>query len=225
MLAKSAANVQLQPAPARPSLRKSLLASSFESLLTSGCRSIVIEHLEALRGKSETEICVCYVFFRYSDREEMTLRTVLEVLVKQTLERHPQCQAAVEQTYTQHLREDTEPSEVQLLALLRQLTEGMAMTFYVLDALDEAPKKVRLAVVKELATLNAKLFITSRALKSVQDNFPNAHILDIVAQAADIELHIAKAIEENAELQRLLHAEPALRDVIFSTIKQNCGGM
>jgi hypothetical protein len=155
----------------------------------------------------------------------VTLRAVLEVLVKQTLERHPRCQAAIEQIYAQHLREDTEPSEVQLLALLRQLTEGMAVTFYVLDALDEAPTKVRLAVVKTLASLNVKLFITSRPLKTVQDNFPNAHILNIVAQAADIELHVAKAIEENAELQRLVHAEPALRDEILSTIKQNCGGM
>ncbi|KAH6889063.1 hypothetical protein BKA70DRAFT_885997 [Coprinopsis sp. MPI-PUGE-AT-0042] len=187
--------------------------------------SIVIEHLEALCKERAVKICVCYVYFRYSDRSEMTVRNILEILVMQTLERHPDCQALVEQTYAQHLHERTEPTEVQLLGLLRQLTAGMAATFYVLDALDEAPVKVQLAILKTLASLDVKLFVTSRPLKTVEDNFPNALTFHITAQDTDIDLHIEKGISENAELQRVLNANPSLRDEIFSTIKGNCGGM
>ncbi|KAH6889058.1 ankyrin repeat-containing domain protein [Coprinopsis sp. MPI-PUGE-AT-0042] len=187
--------------------------------------SIVIEHLEALCKETDARICVCYVFFRYSDRSEVAVRSILEILVMQTHERHPDCQALIEQAYSQHLRERTEPTEAQLLALLRQLTDGMAITFYILDALDEAPTKIQLAVVKTLASLNVKLFITSRPLKTVEANFLTAHTFDITAQDTDIDLHIAKGISENAELQRVLNANPSLRDEIISTIKGDCGGM
>ncbi|KAH6916383.1 ankyrin repeat-containing domain protein [Coprinopsis sp. MPI-PUGE-AT-0042] len=187
--------------------------------------SIVIQHLEALRKETDGKICVCYVYFRYSDRSKMTVRNVLETLAMQTLERHPDCLAIIEETYAQHLHERTEPTEEQLLALLGQLTKGMTATFYILDALDEAHTKIQLAVLKALASLNVKLFITSRPLKTVEANFPAAHTFLIIAQDTDIDLHIAKGINESAELQRLLQDDPELRDEIISTIKGNCGGM
>ncbi|KAH6889033.1 ankyrin repeat-containing domain protein [Coprinopsis sp. MPI-PUGE-AT-0042] len=187
--------------------------------------SIVIQRLEALRKETDGKICVCYVYFRYSDRSKMTVRNVLETLAMQTLERHPDCLGLIEETYAQHLRERTEPTEEQLLALLCQLTKSMTATFYILDALDEAHTKIQLAVVKALASLNVKLFITSRPLKTVEANFPAANTFPIIAQDTDIDLHIAKGINESAELQRLLQDDPELRDEIISTIKGNCGGM
>ncbi|KAH6888998.1 hypothetical protein BKA70DRAFT_883488 [Coprinopsis sp. MPI-PUGE-AT-0042] len=187
--------------------------------------SIVIQHLEALCEEPDSRVCVCYVYFRYSDHAALTVRHILEILVMQTHQRHPECRALIEQTYARHLREKTDPTEAQLLSLLHQLTEGMAITFYVLDALDEAPTKVQLAVVKTLGSLNVKLFITSRPLRTTEANFPEAHTFTIVAQDADIDLHIAKAISGNVELQRLLLSYPSLKTEIVSTIKANCGGM
>jgi hypothetical protein len=171
------------------------------------------------------KFCLCYVYFRYSELEEVTVRNVLEVLVKQTLERHSECQDLVEQTYAQHLREKTDPTEAQLLNLLSRFTEGMAVTFYILDALDEAPKKIQLAVVKTLASLNVKLFITSRPLDTVQENFPEAYMFRISAQYTDICLHFAKVTKESPELQHLLHVDPSLRDEVVSIVRENCGGM
>ncbi|KAH6903022.1 hypothetical protein BKA70DRAFT_1155699, partial [Coprinopsis sp. MPI-PUGE-AT-0042] len=188
--------------------------------------SIVIKHLETLYPGPDAKICICYVYFRYSDHSTMTVRTILETLVMQTLERHQKCLALVEQTYAQHLRERTEPTEEQLLALLQELADHMACTFYILDALDEAPTNLQLAVVKALASLNVKLFITSRPLRNVEAKFPHAQKLTIVAQEVDIDLHITKVISESVDLQHLLeHADPSLREEIVSTIKRNCGGM
>jgi hypothetical protein len=179
-----------------------------------------------LRKEGGGAICVCYVYFRYSDRTEMTVRDVLEVLVKQTLERHPGCQGLIEGTYAQHIREGSAPTVAQLLGLLCELAKCMVRTFYVLDALDEAPTKIQLAVVKTLASLDVKLFITSRPLAAVQAKFPQAFAVVIAAQDADLDLVIAKCIDESADLQQLLEKEgPSLKVEIISTIKQNCGGM
>ncbi|KAH6902945.1 hypothetical protein BKA70DRAFT_1515405 [Coprinopsis sp. MPI-PUGE-AT-0042] len=187
--------------------------------------SIVIQYLEALYPGPDSDICICYVYFHYSDHSEMTVRAILEILVMQTLERHSGCQALIEETYARHLCERTEPTEEQLLALLRRLADSMLVTFYVLNALDEAPTKVQLTVMRALASLDVKLFITSRPLKTVEANFPQVHTFPIIAQDADIDLHIIKGIDENAELRCLLQADPSLREEIFSVIKRNCSGM
>jgi hypothetical protein len=156
----------------------------------------------------------------------MTVRNVLEVLVKQILERHPESQALIGQTYAQHIQEGSEPTEAQLLGLLRELVDTMACTFCVLDALDEAPTKIQLAVVRALASLNLKLFITSRPLKTVEANFPEAHAFYIIAQEKDIDLLIAKRLDESADLQNLIkQAGPLFRAEIVAIIKQKCGGM
>ncbi|KAH6909928.1 hypothetical protein BKA70DRAFT_1148496, partial [Coprinopsis sp. MPI-PUGE-AT-0042] len=187
---------------------------------------IVIEHLESLCKDIGSKICVCYVYFRYSERAEMTVRNILESLVKQTLERHPDCRAVVENAYARHLRESTEPTEAQLLGLLQELADCMTCTFFILDALDEAPTKIQLAVVKAFASLNVKVFITSRVLKTVESYFPQAHTFPIIAQDVDLDLHIAKGIDDIPDLQHLLRqADPSLREEVFSTVKQNCGGM
>jgi hypothetical protein len=189
------------------------------------CRAIAIKHLEALAQSAESRICVCYIFFRYSDRSEMTVRSILEVLVMQTLERHPECRTLIEQTYTQHLNERTEPNEEQLLSLLHRVTESMAVTFYFLDALDEAPTKIQLSVVRTLASLNVKLFVTSRPLKPLESRFPRALSFTIVAQDGDLDIHIAKEIEDSVELRYLLDREPELMGELVSMVKKNCGGM
>jgi ankyrin repeat domain-containing protein 50 len=156
----------------------------------------------------------------------MTVRDVLEIIVKQTLERHPDCSDVIDRTYAQHLREGSAPTVAQLLALLQELAGRMACTFYLLDALDEAPTRIQLAVVRTLSSLKVKLFITSRPLETVQARFPHAYTIVIAAQDADLDLHIAEVIDDSAGLQCLLgNEEPSLRGEIVSTIKQNCGGM
>ncbi|KAH6909872.1 hypothetical protein BKA70DRAFT_1041891, partial [Coprinopsis sp. MPI-PUGE-AT-0042] len=188
--------------------------------------SIVIRDLEARAEAAGGRICVCYVYLRYSDRADLTVRNVLEILVKQTVERHPNCEVLAEQAYARHLREKTQPSEDELLQLLHQFTETTAATFYVLDALDEAPEKLQLDLVRKLASLNVRLFITSRPLKNVEARVPGARSFPIVAQGEDLDLHITQEIARSPDLQDLLErAGPSLREQIVSSIKKNCGGM
>ncbi|KAH6909889.1 hypothetical protein BKA70DRAFT_178830 [Coprinopsis sp. MPI-PUGE-AT-0042] len=188
--------------------------------------SIVIRDLEARAEAASGRICVCYVYIRYSDRADLTVRNILEVLVKQTVERHPECGLFAEQAYARHLREKTQPTEAELLQLLRRFIEAFTMTFYLLDALDEAPDKIQVDLVQKIASLNVRLFITSRPLKAVETRVPDVHRFHIVAQEGDLDLHIAQEIGRSRDLADLLErVGPSLRDEIISLVKSKCGGM
>ena len=69
---------------------------------------------------------------------------VLETLVKQTLEQRSDCADLANRAYEQHLHHGTQPTEIELVELLRQCNQRTRATFYVLDALDEAPVRMRL---------------------------------------------------------------------------------
>ena len=188
--------------------------------------SIVINDLEARAAAAGGAICVAYVYFRYSDVADLTIRDVFEILVKQTVERHLECAFLAEQAYARHLHEKTQPTEAELFQLLHQCTETLPATFYVLEALDEAPERLQVDLVTKLASLNVRLFITSRPLKSVEGRVPNLCSFVIVAQEGDLDLHIEQEISRSRDLQGLLEEEePSFKDEIVSTVKKNCGGM
>ncbi|KAH6876899.1 hypothetical protein BKA70DRAFT_1576531 [Coprinopsis sp. MPI-PUGE-AT-0042] len=188
--------------------------------------SIVINILEEYARASSSLVCICYIYFRYSDHAEFTVRGCLETLVKQTIERHPHCVSHFDAVYARHIREKTQPSEEELLALLRQFVGLMAITVYALDALDEAPPKIQLELLEKLASLNVKLFITSRPLKTLEAHFPSAHRFPIVAHNDDITLHINQEISRSAELRGILQkADQSLHNKIVASVIQKCGGM
>ncbi|KAH6911281.1 hypothetical protein BKA70DRAFT_56221 [Coprinopsis sp. MPI-PUGE-AT-0042] len=188
--------------------------------------AIMINEIDTHAQASRYAICVCYIYFRYSDRTTATVRDFLEVLVKQTVERHSNCVIILNEVYARHTRERTQPSEAELLRLLHRFSEAMEATFYFLDALDEAPPDVQLDLLEKLSPLNVKLFITSRPLPDLEAHFPGAHRFTIRAQDKDLDLHIAKEISRSPFLQTILKkGGPGLRQKIALTIKEKCGGM
>ncbi|KAH6909867.1 ankyrin repeat-containing domain protein [Coprinopsis sp. MPI-PUGE-AT-0042] len=188
--------------------------------------SIVIRELEARAAVQGSRICICYVYIRYSDRADLTVRNVLEILVKQTVERHPGCALIAEEVYVRHVRERTQPTEAELLQLLHQFTEAATATFYFIDALDEAPDRIQVDLVKKLASLNVRLFITSRPLKAVEARVPDAHCFSIIAQEGDLDIHITQEIARSRDLADLLERTgSSLREEIVSLVKSKCGGM
>ncbi|KAH6867197.1 ankyrin repeat-containing domain protein [Coprinopsis sp. MPI-PUGE-AT-0042] len=195
-------------------------------LCASPTRSIALSKAELHAKRSEYTVCVAYIYFRYSDHTTATVKDVLAVLVKQTIERHPRYLPFLRALYDRHIREGTQPSESELLHLLRLFTALIEATFYFLDALDEAPPGVRLDLLKKLSSLNVKLFITSRPLPHLEAYFPGAHRFPILAQDRDLDLHIKKEISRSTELQTILNEEgPSFREWIATTIKEKCGGM
>jgi hypothetical protein len=195
--------------------------------LTTSNRSIVIDILETEAKASASPICVNYIYFRYSDHTTATVAGLLEILVKQTVERHPHCLPLFDELYARHIREQTKPSEDELVDLLQQFASTMA-TFYFLDALDEAPTTIQIDIIEKLISLNVKLFITSRPLKNLEAAFPDLDVyrFPIAAQDADLDLHIDKELSRSGDLRAILEEGGAsLRKEIYTSIKAKCGGM
>ncbi|KAH6900903.1 hypothetical protein BKA70DRAFT_1115287 [Coprinopsis sp. MPI-PUGE-AT-0042] len=133
--------------------------------------SIVIYRLEALAREWSYQISVAYVYIRDSDRDDqLTVRGILEVFVKQTIERHPDCMPLAQKAYDGHLREGTQPTEGDLLLLLAGFVARRRATFYILDALDEAPVKIRLALIQKLTSFSMFLH-ASFQLDALQNCF------------------------------------------------------
>ncbi|KAH6891571.1 hypothetical protein BKA70DRAFT_1537922 [Coprinopsis sp. MPI-PUGE-AT-0042] len=98
----------------------------------------------------------------------------------------------------------TWPSEEELLGLLRRCAEMFVANFDILDVVDEAPVRIQFDLVKKLASLNVKLFITSRPMEAVEARFPDAHNFSIAAQDRDIDLHVSNEIARSPDLCDLL---------------------
>ncbi|KAH6907888.1 ankyrin repeat-containing domain protein, partial [Coprinopsis sp. MPI-PUGE-AT-0042] len=189
--------------------------------------SLAINAVETRAKASLSPICVGYLYIRYSDSTKFTVRDLLEILVKQTVERHPAALPLCTEVYARHVREKTEPSTTELVALLKSFTSELVTTsFYFVDALDEAPADVQLELLEKLAALNVKLFITSRPLDQLESRYPDAHHFPIFAQDADLDVHIDKEISRSMELQAILAASsPGLGGRITLTVKRKCSGM
>jgi hypothetical protein len=173
-----------------------------------------------------SDICVCYIYIRYSDHSGLTVRHCLEVLVKQTIEKHPDCRQPALEVYAEHFRLKTRPTEKELFQLLKVFTTMVKATFYFLDALDEAPEPIQFDLLTRLSSLNVKLFVTSRPMTLLQAELANAHCFIIAAQDRDLELHIDREIQRSPRLRRLLNkADPSWRAKIVSSVKEKCGGM
>ena len=92
--------------------------------------SIVIHDLEARADAAGGSICVAYVYFRYSDVTGLTIRAVLEILVKQTVERHPDCAPLAMKIFSRHVKERTQPTEAELFELLSAFVKAKSLVRY-----------------------------------------------------------------------------------------------
>ncbi|KAH6884778.1 ankyrin repeat-containing domain protein [Coprinopsis sp. MPI-PUGE-AT-0042] len=189
--------------------------------------SLAINAVESHAAASTTPISVGFLYIRYSDHTKFTVRDLLEVLVKQTVERHPASLPLCSELYDRHIRAKTEPSVKELVGLPKWFTlEVMRTTFYFPDALDEAPSDVQLDLRESLTSLNVKLFLTSRPMKPLEARFPEVRHFLIVAREGDLDVHIAEEMSRSMELQAIIAtSSPGLGGRITLAIKVKCSGM
>ncbi|KAH6902541.1 hypothetical protein BKA70DRAFT_1196098 [Coprinopsis sp. MPI-PUGE-AT-0042] len=164
--------------------------------------SIVIRDLEWREEAWNGVFCVAYIYLRYS--EPLTIRDLLESLVKQIIERHSDLIPFVEGLYAKHQRERTRPSEQDLTGVLAEFIKCGKLLFFVLDALDEMRAEDRPILVNLLVTLGVNLFITSRPLETLQRQFPQAQTFNIAASPSDLDLHIKHFLRHSPDLVALL---------------------
>ncbi|TFK18483.1 ankyrin, partial [Coprinopsis marcescibilis] len=187
---------------------------------------IVIERLQKLVEESESkDICLLFAFCRYTER--LMVIDILLAILRQLLERHPQVLPYVKPMYERHKRENTRPSEAQVVDLLRQIaTSGLfKKTLYILDGLDEAASDIQVDLIEILSSLPVHFFITSRPLDTLKDLVPNARFFTIIASDPDIALLIDQKIHRIPALRKLLINDATLKSEVVSIISSKSSGM
>ncbi|KAH6894871.1 ankyrin repeat-containing domain protein [Coprinopsis sp. MPI-PUGE-AT-0042] len=184
--------------------------------------SIVIRYLEWLENTSEGVVCVAYVYLRYS--EPLSIRDILESMVKQIIERHDDLIPTIKALYTRHEKEKTKPSQQELREVLQGFVQCGKTLFFVLDAFDEMRADDRPVFLNLLASLDVKLFITSRPLQALQQQFASTRVFKIAASPSDLDLHIKHFLRHTPDLMALLEGTD-LEEQIAETIHQKSGGM
>jgi hypothetical protein len=152
------------------------------------------------------------------------VRDILESLVKQIVERHVDLVPAVAGLYTKHKEERTKLSQQDLMGLLAGFIQRGKSLFFVLDALDEMPPEDRTILLRLLASLNAKIFITSRPLDTLQRQYLQAQVFNIAASPHDLDLHIKDFLRHSPELMALLEGTTYL-ERIAEIVHRKSGGM
>jgi ankyrin repeat domain-containing protein 50 len=156
----------------------------------------------------------------------MSVRDILESLVKQIIEDHAELSPLAEGLYEAHARRKTKPNQQELIELLSRFIKSGRTLIFVLDALDELLADHRTVLVGLLASLDAKILITSRPLATLQQQFPQAQMFDILAQASDIALLVEDFLLQCPDLLVLINVKgPSFRTKIVETILDKSGGM
>ncbi|KAH6915538.1 hypothetical protein BKA70DRAFT_1557799 [Coprinopsis sp. MPI-PUGE-AT-0042] len=184
--------------------------------------SIIIRYLERLEEVSGSHTCVAFIYLRYS--EPLSIRDILESLVKQFVERHTDLAPIVRGLYAKHKHERTRPSQHDLMDVLRAFIKCGKTPFFVIDALDEMGGEDRPILLSLLASLDANLFITSRPLETLQRQFPEARIFNIAARPSDLDLHIREFLRHSPDVLALLKGTN-FKERIVEAVHRKSGGM
>lgn len=202
--------------------------------------SIVIDHLcrsfDESNDNGETpKMCLAYVYIKYS--EPLSIQQILESIVKQIVLSHPETTTHLLQAvYKKHHRERTQPTVHELCSIISSLCKAFDVCVVGIDGVDEMPSSDQRALLRMLAsalglennnnsTSGGRLLLTSRPLIGVQRNFPEAVVVDIVAQGHDIEVHLREAIRRTPGLDDLFYEDPSFEQEVIGVIKERCGGM
>ncbi|KAH6902884.1 hypothetical protein BKA70DRAFT_1567390 [Coprinopsis sp. MPI-PUGE-AT-0042] len=182
--------------------------------------SVMIEHMEDL-SKVSGDICVGFVYCRYT--EPMKVRDILAALVRQLIERFPHLAPVVEPLYAKHDLQRTNPTQKELIGVIRQICGCFRMAYLFIDGLDEALYDEQFDLLDTLKSVPANFFITSRPLVQLKDVLQDVEFFDIAARNQDIGLLVSQHIDRNPDLQQVLAADGQREKVIKKICESSCG--
>jgi hypothetical protein len=128
---------------------------------------------EVLRPCSDIqEKAVLYFYFDFNDSQKQDAESMLRSLISQLLRRSTTFPSSLDSLFLLHENGRQQPSSDELLKSLRQLIQGSAQTYVVLDALDECSQRSELM---EILTRmggwqlqNSHVVVTSRRERDIE---------------------------------------------------------
>jgi hypothetical protein len=211
-----------------PGLRFVNIAGAGKTILTAGAIDYLFSHHQG------PQVSISYFFCEFGNERSTQVQTVLRSLIKQILTvfdlLSPAMMNCLEAKFSDNHRE---PTVKELSQTLLSATQLAAITYLVIDGLDECHLDDR----NELLTLinrllrdsrnNIKVIISSRANVDIArflDGFTPIS-LDSARNSPDIERYVCEVIDGKVEVGELKVNEPSLMDEIKVALIRGSDGM
>lgn len=186
--------------------------------------SVAVDYLRN-RFDDAGSAVVC-VFCNHADEGHQRHIDLVASILEQLLQRKGVTDELM-MLYQRHQSRRTHPEPGELLELLYSTIQDFERVFVIIDALDECPETTRKEFVNEVHRLRsvASLLITSRQVKSIEDEFHDATHLEIHALDTDLEIYIRTRTQQDHRLVLYMEKDPSLQEEIVQTILGNARGM
>ncbi|OAL44846.1 hypothetical protein IQ07DRAFT_481270, partial [Pyrenochaeta sp. DS3sAY3a] len=189
--------------------------------------SIVNEDLWIRHHENRT-VGLSFLFCNYKRREEQTIEGLLASLVRQLAERQLRLPDSLRVLYTNHGRGQRRPSVTNICEVLQSIIEGLSKVFMVIDGIDECRSddgcRARLItqILKLRAIRNVHLFLTTRHIPEITENFRDAPLLEVRANDEDVGMYLD---ENMPRLPKFVQNHKELQEEIKEKIVKAVDGM
>jgi hypothetical protein len=188
--------------------------------------SVVIADLFNRSG-SNTTVGIVYVYCNFRRKDEQNVDDLLLSLLKQLAKSQSSLPGSVKNLYDRHKLKRTRPSLDEILGVLRSVAVMYSRVFIIVDALDECQVSdgCRARFLSELFSLQthgANIFVTSRYIPEILDQFKTSLLLEIRATTDDVVRYLEGHI---GQLPRFAQKDQQLQEEIKTGISEAVDGM
>jgi len=180
------------------------------------------------RFQRDPDIAVAYIYCNFRRRDEQKADDLLASILKQLIQKRSTLPEGVKALYDRHSDQRTRPSLDEISGTLQSVSVLYSRVFIVIDALDECQTSsgCRTRLLTELfkvqAWSTANIFLTSRSIPEITENFEPSISLEIRANEHDVRRYLGGHM---FRLPGFVRRSPELQEDIKTEIIQSVQGM
>jgi len=189
--------------------------------------SIVIDHLSN-KYYGDPTTGIAYIYFNFRRQYEQKPEDLLSNLLKQLLRGQASMPESIKTLYERHSRKQTRPSLGEVATELHSVVANYLRTFIIIDALDECQvasggrEKFLTGISNLRGKTKANLFLTSRHIPEIEEEFGGSVSLEIRASRNDVQRYLEGHM---SQLPEFVSRDVGLREEISTGIAQAIDGM
>jgi len=189
--------------------------------------SIVIEALRT-KFQNDDRVGIAYLYCNFRRQDEQKPIDLIASLLKQLIQQERKVPETMKSLYRDHQLRKTRPSFLEISTELRLVIHNYQRSFIIVDALDECRvsegdrKRFFSEILDVQAKAGANLFVTSRLVQEIREQFEGSVVLDIYAREEDVGRYVDSRM---ARLPSFVSNSSCLKSRIKTEIVKAVGGM
>jgi hypothetical protein len=177
---------------------------------------------------------IAYAYYKHDSRESQTPDRIIASFIKQLCHNQETIPEFLLEFYRKHDDNVETPTTTHLISQLHHLSMGFREIFIIFDALDESAADQRDIILDFLIDFidtipHAKIFVTSRRERDIEQHFSNLKTPMIPIEAKDVGEDIGTfvrgRVEEQMQKRKLHIRAPELKEKVIESLIDRAQGM